>query len=49
MSAQIGAIADAAARAVASMFIVLGVGVALALAGKLDKEGLKAIGITINW
>ena len=46
---SIGAIADAAARAVASMFLVLGVGVAFALAGKLDKDGLKAIGVTINW
>ena len=45
----IGAVADAAARAVASMFVVLGVGVAFAYAGKLDKEGLKALGVTINW
>ena len=49
MSADIGATADAAARAVASMFIVLGVGVVFALAGKLDREGLRAIGVTINW
>lgn len=47
--ADFGAIADAAARAVASMFIVLGVGVVFAYAGKVDTEGLRAIGVTINW
>jgi hypothetical protein len=49
MSANLAAIADAAARAVASMFIVLGIGVGFAYAGKLDTEGLRAIGVTINW
>ena len=47
--ATIGAVADAAARAVASMFIVLICGVIFTYTDKLDAEGLRAIGVTINW
>ena len=49
MSTDFGAIADAAARAVASMFVVLAIGVTFTLSGKLDSDGLRAIGVTINW
>jgi hypothetical protein len=48
-SGALGAIADAAARNVASMFVVLGIGASFAYAGKLDAAGLRAIGVTINW
>lgn len=46
---SLGAIADAAARAVASMFVVLGFGAGFAYAGKLDTEGLRSLGLCINW
>lgn len=46
---EIGAVADAAGRAVVSMFLVLGVGVTFAYCGKIDQQGLASMAETINF
>jgi predicted permease len=49
MSTTVGTIAEASGRAVASMFIVLLVGVLFAYFKKIDEPGLKSASVAINY